>query len=88
MFELILTLCSGYASSALTGSPGQCQSTYRAVVLNGERGAKFRTLGECQREYTRQIELNERTYVYVGLFFDRRVKVNNVRNGQCRRIEA
>jgi hypothetical protein len=87
MFELILTLCGGWASGAYHGRPGACLSTHQAVVQNGTRPAIFETFEDCDREYRRQIRLGQQTYVYVGFFFDRRVTVNRVISGQCSRID-
>jgi hypothetical protein len=87
MFELVVTLCAGWASGVLTGSPGACQNSYLEVVQDGRgRPTVFRTFEACDREYRRQVYLGQRSYVYIGLIFDKRVYVNRVLGGTCRRI--
>lgn len=79
MIALIMSVCTSFAGSAMSGSPGQCMAMHNEVRYVADEAA-------CQAEYTRQVRFGVYQYTYVGMFFDKWTTTNIIRSGRCEAV--
>lgn len=79
-FLLVVNFCSAFAARAITGDPGQC---LRREMQ--ERGS-YTSYEACERAGERARRNSRMTYVWVGVFRDRRVEVHRIRDWECQRV--